>query len=363
LASDFLQCTLYIMALRKKALILGITGQDGAYLSRLLIDRGYEIHGVRRRSSSFNTGRIDELIEAEDHLHLYYGDITDAGSLISIISEVKPHEIYNLAAQSHVAVSFVQPTYTIDANALGVSRLLECIRASKLDEIRLYQASTSEMFGSTPPPQNEESPLCPQSPYGASKVLSYWLVVQARESYGLFASNGILFNHESPLRGGTFVSKKIVKALVRRSLGNREALVLGNLYSQRDWGHARDYVEAQWLMLQISQPRDFVISTGQSISVKEFATRVSSALGNPIYWEGSGMDEKAIDKNDEVAISVSEKYFRPLEVDNLRGDSSLAKKILGWEPKTGIDQLIDEMVSFEMSQQLGKKPTIKWLND
>ena len=335
----------------KVALITGITGQDGAYLAEFLLAKGYEVHGIKRRSSLFNTDRIDHLY-ADPHrpgvrLHLHYGDLTDATNLIRIMQQVRPDEVYNLAAQSHVAVSFETPEYTANSDALGTLRMLEAIRILGLvDKTRFYQASTSEMFGKVQEiPQRETTPFYPRSPYGAAKVYAYWITVNYREAYDMFACNGILFNHESPLRGETFVTRKITRGLSRIREGLDDVLYLGNLDSLRDWGHARDYVEAQWLMLQQDRPEDFVIATGKQYSVREFVERAGSRLGMRIEWRGSGVDEQGFDPQDgRVVVKVDPRYFRPTEVETLLGDASKAKARLGWTPKTSFEQLVEEMV-------------------
>jgi len=333
------------------ALITGITGQDGAYLAEFLLAKGYEVHGIKRRSSSFNTARIDHLYqdphESDVHMTLHYGDLTDATNLIRVIQEVQPTEIYNLAAQSHVQVPFETPEYTANADALGTLRVLEAVRILGLaEETRIYQASTSEMFGKVlETPQKETTPFYPRSPYGAAKVYAYWITVNYREAYGLHASNGILFNHESPIRGETFVTRKITRALARIKEGIQEKLYIGNLESRRDWGHARDYVEAMWLMLQQGQPDDYVIATGQQYSVREFIEAAAAELGMSIEWQGSGIDESGVDaETGQKIIAVDPRYFRPTEVDTLLGDARKAKDILGWEAKTPFADLVKDMV-------------------
>lgn len=334
-----------------KALITGITGQDGAYLAEFLLAKGYEVHGIKRRSSSFNTARIDHLYqdphESDVHMTLHYGDLTDATNLIRVIQEVQPTEIYNLAAQSHVQVSFETPEYTANADALGTLRILEAVRILGLvAQTRIYQASTSEMFGKVlETPQKETTPFYPRSPYGAAKVYAYWITVNYREAYGLHASNGILFNHESPIRGETFVTRKITRALARIKEGMQKKLYIGNLESKRDWGHARDYVEAMWLMLQQDQPDDFVIATGQQYSVREFIEAAAAELGMAIEWRGSGVEETGIDTGSgKEIVGVDARYFRPTEVETLLGDPGKAKKVLGWEAKTPFAELVTEMV-------------------
>ena len=339
----------------KKALITGITGQDGAYLAEFLLAKGYEVHGIKRRASSFNTDRIDHLYQ-DPHdrgvrLHLHYGDLTDATNLIRIVQMVQPDEIYNLAAQSHVAVSFETPEYTANADALGTLRILEAIRILRLERrTRFYQASTSEMFGKVvETPQRETTPFYPRSPYGAAKVYAYWITVNYREAYGLFACNGILFNHESPIRGETFVTRKITRGLARISQGLQDTLFLGNLDSRRDWGHARDYVEAQWLMLQHEQPEDFVIASGQQYSVRDFVERAGAELGMRIVWHGSGLDEQGVDEGTgRVVVKIDPRYFRPTEVETLLGDASKARDKLGWSVKTSFDELVREMVATDL---------------
>lgn len=339
----------------KKALITGITGQDGAYLAELLISKGYEVHGIKRRASSFNTDRIDHLYqdphERNVRLRLHYGDLTDATNLIRIIQEVQPDEIYNLAAQSHVAVSFETPEYTANADAVGTLRLLEAIRILKLrDKTRFYQASTSEMFGKVAEtPQRETTPFYPRSPYGVAKVYGHWITINYREAYGLFACSGILFNHESPLRGETFVTRKITRGLARIHTGLDTSLYLGNLDSLRDWGHARDYVRAQWLMLQQQAAEDFVIASGIQHSVREFVTRAGACLDMRLEWQGQGLDEKGVDtRTGKVIVRVDPRYFRPTEVDSLLGDATRARTRLGWQPEISFDTLVQEMVESDL---------------
>jgi len=338
----------------KKALIFGVTGQDGAYLARLLLKKKYIVHGVKRRSSSLNTSRIDDIYSEpfsnNRKFILHYGDITDSLSVSNLINRIQPDEIYNLAAQSHVAVSFEVPEYTANADAIGPLRILETIKKSK-KKIKFYQAGTSEMFGKVQQsPQNEKTSFHPMSPYGVAKVFAHWITKNYRDAYGIFASNGILFNHESPLRGETFVTKKIIKALVRIKLGKQKKLFLGNLYSKRDWGHAKDYVLAMWKILQHKKPDDFVISTGQNYSIKEFINIVVKKLGLKIKWKGIGINEKGLDQNGNIVIECKKKYFRPLEVDILLGDSKKAKKFLKWKPSYDVYRLIDEMISFELKK-------------
>ena len=340
----------------KTALITGITGQDGAYLAEFLLAKGYAVHGVKRRASSFNTDRIDHLYqdphERDIRLKLHYGDLTDSTNLIRIIQEVQPDEIYNLAAQSHVAVSFETPEYTANSDALGTLRVLEAIRILGLEKkTRFYQASTSEMFGKVQEiPQRETTPFYPRSPYGAAKVYAYWITVNYREAYDLFACNGILFNHESPMRGETFVSRKITRALTRIHVGLQDTLYLGNLDSRRDWGHARDYVRAQWLMLQQSVPEDFVIATGKQFSVRDFVVAASSLLDMKIEWRGDGAHEVGIDtKSGRKLVQVDPRYFRPAEVDTLLGDATKARQKLGWTAEVSFPELVAEMVESDLA--------------
>ena len=340
----------------KTALITGITGQDGAYLADFLLAKGYAVHGVKRRASSFNTDRIDHLYqdphERDIRLKLHYGDLTDSTNLIRIIQEVQPDEIYNLAAQSHVAVSFETPEYTANSDALGTLRVLEAIRILGLEKkTRFYQASTSEMFGKVQEiPQRETTPFYPRSPYGAAKVYAYWITVNYREAYDLFACNGILFNHESPMRGETFVSRKITRALTRIHVGLQDTLYLGNLDSRRDWGHARDYVRAQWLMLQQSVPEDFVIATGKQFSVRDFVVAASSLLDMKIEWRGDGAHEVGIDtKSGRKLVQVDPRYFRPAEVDTLLGDATKARQKLGWTAEVSFPELVAEMVESDLA--------------
>lgn len=339
------------MADKKVALITGVTGQDGAYLSEFLLKKGYEVHGIKRRSSSFNTGRIDHLYqdphEQGRRFTLHYGDLTDSTNLIRVVQQVQPDEIYNLAAQSHVAVSFETPEYTANADAVGTLRLLEAIRILGLEKkTRFYQASTSEMFGKVQEiPQKETTPFYPRSPYGAAKVYGYWIVVNYREAYGMFACNGILFNHESPIRGETFVTRKITRAVARISLGLQERLFLGNLDSLRDWGHARDYVKAMWLMLQQTEADDYVVATGKQISVRDFVNAAFAEVGITLDWQGTGVDEVGTcRKSGKVLVQVDPRYFRPTEVETLLGDPSKAKARLGWAPETTLEEMVKEMV-------------------
>ena len=339
----------------KRALITGITGQDGAYLAEFLLEKGYEVHGIKRRSSSFNTDRIDHLYrdphEHDVRLHLHYGDLTDATNLIRIVQQVQPDEIYNLAAQSHVAVSFETPEYTANSDGLGTLRLLEAIRILGLVErTRFYQASTSEMFGKVAEtPQRETTPFYPRSPYGAAKVYGHWITVNYREAYSMFACSGILFNHESPIRGETFVTRKITRALTRIHVGLETCLYLGNLDSLRDWGHAKDYVRAQWLMLQQQEPDDYVIATGEQHTVREFVTRAAGELGMAIDWRGQGLQEHGVDvKSGITIVKVDPRYFRPTEVDTLLGDASKARRRLGWTPEIAFETLVKEMIETDL---------------
>lgn len=342
--------------MKKIALITGITGQDGAYLAELLLAKGYEVHGIKRRSSLFNTARIDHLYQDPDkgprQFILHHGDMTDSSSLAHVIAQVQPTEIYNLAAQSHVAVSFEQPEYTANSDGMGVLRILEAIRMLGLkDKTRFYQASTSELYGKVQEtPQKETTPFYPRSPYGAAKLYGYWITVNYREAYGLYACNGILFNHESPLRGETFVSRKITRALTRVKLGLESTLYLGNLDARRDWGHARDYVEAMWLMLQQDKPEDYVIATGVQYSVRDFVNCVCKELDMPITWKGKGIDEKGYNSDGKPFVEISQRYFRPAEVETLLGDATKAKKNLGWSPKTSFNDLVREMVAADLKQ-------------
>lgn len=339
----------------KTALIAGITGQDGAYLADLLLSKGYEVHGIKRRASSFNTARIDHLYqdphERDVSLRLHYGDLTDATNLIRIVQQVQPDEIYNLAAQSHVAVSFETPEYTANSDALGTLRLLEAIRILGLErQTRFYQASTSEMFGKVQEtPQRETTPFYPRSPYGAAKVYGHWITVNYREAYGMYACSGILFNHESPIRGETFVTRKVTRGLARIHYGLDDCLYLGNLDSLRDWGHARDYVRAQWLMLQQHEPDDYVIATGEQHSVREFVTRAAAELNVSLEWRGKGVTEEGVDtKSGNVIVKVDSRYFRPTEVDTLLGDSTKARKNLGWVPEATFESLVKDMVTADL---------------
>lgn len=340
----------------RKALITGITGQDGAYLAEFLLKKGYEVHGIKRRTSLFNTGRIDHLYrdrhENGVRLYLHHGDMTDSSSLIHIIEKVQPSEIYNLAAQSHVAVSFEEPEYTANSDALGTLRLLEAMRILRLDkETRFYQASTSELYGLVQEtPQRETTPFYPRSPYAAAKLYAYWITVNYREAYGMYACNGILFNHESPIRGETFVTRKITRALARIKLGLQECLYLGNLDAKRDWGHARDYVEAQWLMLQQERPEDYVIASGSQYSVRDFVNAAAAELGIAISWKGQGLEEKGYDTSGRSIVAVDPTYFRPTEVETLLGDATKARTQLGWVPRTTFTQLVQEMVREDLKE-------------
>ncbi len=351
---------------QKSALITGVTGQDGAYLAEFLLRKGYLVHGLRRRTSLFNTSRIDHLYkdshEPDARLLLHHGDMTDASSLVHIIETTQPDEIYNLAAQSHVAVSFEQPEYTANSDALGTLRILEALRILRMERrVRFYQASTSELYGLVQEtPQTELTPFYPRSPYGVAKLYAYWITVNYREAYGMYACNGILFNHESPVRGEVFVTRKITRALARIKVGLQQRLYLGNLDAKRDWGHARDYVEAQWLMLQQEAPHDFVIATGTQHSVREFVDAAAQELGMSIDWRGVGVDEVGVlteaDPATTVAtpgstiVCVDPRYFRPTEVDALQGDASKAKRLLGWTPKTSFDELVSEMARADLRE-------------
>src|SRR5437762_10098234 len=334
----------------KKALITGITGQDGAYLAEFLLGKGYEVHGVRRRTSLFNTARIDHLYrdvhEPQVRMFLHYGDMTDSSSLMHILQKVQPDEIYNLAAQSHVHVSFDEPEYTANSDALGTLRLLEAVRTLGLvKRTRFYQASTSELFGlARESPQRESTPFYPRSPYGVAKLYAYWITVNYREAYGMYACNGILFNHESPVRGETFVSRKITRDLARIKVGLQDCLYLGNLDARRDWGHAKDYVEMQWLMLQQDKPDDFVIATGFDHSVRDFVNIAANELAMPLEWEGSGVEEKAYDAQGNCVVQVDPRYFRPAEVDSLVGDATKARTKLGWHPRVSFQELVRDSV-------------------
>jgi|TARA_B100000401_G_C52802356_1_gene719249 GDPmannose 4,6-dehydratase len=339
----------------KVALITGITGQDGSYLAELLLKKGYIVHGIKRRSSSFNTQRIDHLYQdphqKERNFILHYGDLSDSLSLVRIINEIMPDEIYNLAAQSHVAVSFETPDYTADTVGLGALRILDAIRFLGLEnKIRFYQASSSELYGKVVEiPQNENTPFYPRSPYAVAKLYAFWITVNYREAYNMFACNGILFNHESPVRGETFVTRKITRALARISKDMQETLYLGNLNAKRDWGHAKDYVEAQWLMLQQDKPDDYCIATGLQFSVRDFVNFAWEFIGNKIIWEGDGLNEKGIDKETgKVIVAVDKNYFRPSEVETLLGDATKAKKNLNWQPKISLEELVNEMMEHDL---------------
>ena len=329
----------------KTALITGITGQDGSYLAELLIEKGYMVHGIVRRASLINTYRIDHIFD-HPQMKLHYGDLTDAGNLVHVIQKCKPDEIYNLAAQSHVKVSFELPEYTGNVDGLGTLRILEAVRILEMeDKVRIYQASTSELYGLVQEvPQKETTPFYPRSPYGVAKLYAYWITKNYRESYGMYACTGILFNHESPRRGETFVTRKITRGLSKISCGLQDVLYLGNLNAKRDWGHAKDYAEAMWLMLQQDSPEDYVIATGQQYSVREFVEKSADYFGMDIEWQGEGLDEIGIDKNTgRVVIKVDDKYFRPAEVESLLGDATKAKEQLGWEPKISFDELVEDM--------------------
>jgi GDPmannose 4,6-dehydratase len=345
------------------ALITGVTGQDGAYLAELLLAKGYRVHGIRRRSSSFNTARVEhiyqDLHEQGLRFQMHYGDMTDATNLIRIVQETKPDEIYNLAAQSHVKVSFETPEYTANADALGTLRLLEAIRILGIDEkVRFYQASTSELYGASPQaPQNEQTPFYPRSPYAAAKLYAYWITVNYREAYGLHASNGILFNHEGPTRGETFVTRKISRAVAAIETGQQDKLYLGNLDAIRDWGHARDYVEGMWLMLQQPKPDDYVLATGDAHTVREFVEKAFDHVGKRIEWGGKGVDEKGVEAGTgRVLVEVDPRYFRPTEVERLIGDSSKARAKLGWKHKVGFEELVREMVDEDLADMKDQQP-------
>ncbi len=356
----------------KVALITGITGQDGSYLAEFLLDKGYIVHGIKRRASSFNTDRIDHLYQdphvSNRNFILHYGDMTDSTGLIRIIQETQPDEVYNLAAQSHVAVSFETPENTADSVGMGALRLLEAIRISGLTEkTKFYQASTSELYGLVQEvPQKETTPFYPRSPYAVAKLYAYWITVNYREAYGMYACNGILFNHESPVRGETFVTRKITRALARIKLGLLDCLYLGNLDARRDWGHAKDYVEVQWLMLQQEEPEDYVISTGSQCSVRDFVNAAAKELGIDVRWEGKGTEEKGYDANDKCIVSVDPRYFRPTEVETLLGDPTKAKEKLGWTPKISFDELVAEMVREDLKDaerdELCKREGFKTFN-
>ena len=340
----------------KTALITGVTGQDGAYLAEFLLEKGYQVHGIKRRTSLFNTARIDHLFEGEPgksgQFQLHHGDMTDSSSLTHILQKTRPDEVYNLAAQSHVAVSFEEPEYTANSDAMGALRLLEAIRFLGMGETtRFYQASTSELYGLVQEtPQTERTPFYPRSPYAVAKLYAYWITVNYREAYGMYACNGILFNHESPIRGETFVTRKITRALARIKLGMQDELLLGNMDAKRDWGHARDYVQMMWLMLQQDTPEDYVIATGQQYSVREFVARAAGALDMSLTFEGDGVEEVARDADGRVVVKVDPQYFRPAEVETLLGDASKARQQLGWEPATSFDELVREMVASDLAE-------------
>ena len=339
---------------KKIALIFGVTGQDGAYLSKFLLKKNYKVYGVKRRSSSINTERIDDIyndINSKSDFVLFYGDLTDSSSILNLIKKTSPDEIYNLAAQSHVQVSFEVPEYSAEVNSLGTLRILEAIKNLNSEKkIKFYQAGTSEMFGKTKEKfQSEKTSFYPASPYGVSKCFAHWITINYREAYGIFACNGILFNHESPVRGETFVTKKIIQGLIRIKKGYQKKLFLGNLYSKRDWGHARDYVEAMWKMLQQKKPDDYVIATGKTFTIKEFINKSANKIGFRIKWIGDGINERAINiENKKVIIACKRRYFRPVEVDYLKGNARKAKKLLNWTPKISINNLIDEMIEHEL---------------
>lgn len=350
----------------KKALITGVTGQDGAYLSEFLLEKGYEVHGIKRRSSSFNTERVDHLYRDPHERHtsffMHYGDMTDSTNLIRLVQSIRPDEIYNLAAQSHVAVSFESPEYTANADAIGVLRLLEAIRILGMEKsTRFYQASTSELYGLVQEtPQRETTPFYPRSPYAAAKLYGYWITVNYREAYGMHASNGILFNHESPIRGETFVTRKITRAVARMDAGLDSCLYLGNLDAKRDWGHARDYVEGMWRVMQQDVADDFVLATGETRSVREFVELAFDHVGRKVVWEGEGIDEIGCDSaSGEVIVRIDANYFRPTEVDLLLGDASKAKSVLGWEPKTSFAELVREMMERDVAAARGAAAALK----
>ena len=340
---------------QKVALITGVTGQDGAYLAEFLLKKNYVVHGIKRRSSSFNTGRIDHLYQdthsANVKFFLHYGDLTDSTNIIRLIKNIRPDEIYNLAAQSHVQVSFETPEYTANADGIGTLRLLEALRILEMENTRFYQASTSELFGNTSQiPQNENTPFQPRSPYGTAKIYAYWITHNYREAYGMHASNGILFNHESPLRGETFVTRKITQAVAAIQVGHQSKLYLGNLNAQRDWGHARDYVEGMWLMVQNPNPGDYILSTGETRTVRSFVETAFKKIGRIVHWTGEGENEKGLDSDSgDVLIEVDPRYYRPNEVDILQGDYTKARIQLGWRPKTTFDALVSEMVEHDIN--------------
>ncbi len=353
---------------RKKALIIGVTGQDGAYLSELLLQKGYEVHGIKRRSSSFNTMRIDHLFRDEHehrdiHFHLHYGDLTDTSNIVRLIQQIQPDEIYNLAAQSHVAVSFELPEYTAQVDAVGTLRILEALRILGMQKkVRFYQASTSELYGLVQEvPQTERTPFYPRSPYGVAKQYGFWITKNYREAYGIYACNGILFNHESPLRGETFVTRKITRAVARIVYGFQDTLYLGNLDAKRDWGHARDYVQAMWLMLQQDEADDYVIATGQTHSVRAFVEAAFACVGIEITWQGSGLEEQGVDaKTGRVYVRIDERYFRPAEVDLLIGDATKAKEVLGWQPTITFHELVKEMMDREVQTMKQCAVVLNW---
>ena len=342
--------------MKKVALIFGITGQDGSYLAELLLKKNYVVHGVKRRSSSINTGRIDHIYQdphlKKRNLILHYGDITDSLLVTRLVKQIKPNEIYNLAAQSHVQVSFESPEYTANADALGALRILEAIRFNKLEKkTKYYQAGTSELYGrNEKTPQNENTNFHPASPYGVAKLYAHWITINYKEAYNIFACNGILFNHESPRRGETFVTQKIVQAMCKIKLKKQKVLYLGNLYAKRDWGHAKDYVEAMWLMLRQKKPQDFVIATGKQTTVKNFINKVAKKLDMKIFWKGKGLNERGVDKNGKIIVACDKAYYRPLEVNNLLGSAKKARKLLNWKPKINVDMLISEMVQSELNK-------------
>ena len=342
--------------MKKVALIFGITGQDGSYLAELLLKKNYVVHGVKRRSSSINTGRIDHIYQdphlKKRNLILHYGDITDSLLVTRLVKQIKPNEIYNLAAQSHVQVSFESPEYTANADALGALRILEAIRFNKLEKkTKYYQAGTSELYGrNEQTPQNENTNFHPASPYGVAKLYAHWITINYKEAYNIFACNGILFNHESPRRGETFVTQKIVQAMCKIKLKKQKVLYLGNLYAKRDWGHAKDYVEAMWLMLRQKKPQDFVIATGKQTTVKNFINKVAKKLDMKIFWKGKGLNERGVDKNGKIIVACDKAYYRPLEVNNLLGSAKKARKLLNWKPKINVDMLISEMVQSELNK-------------
>ncbi|HWK94404.1 MAG TPA: GDP-mannose 4,6-dehydratase [Pseudolabrys sp.] len=338
----------------KVALITGVTGQDGAYLAEFLLGKGYVVHGVKRRASSFNTGRVDHLYvdphDGDTRFHMHFGDMTDATSLIRLIQETQPDEIYNLAAQSHVQVSFETPEYSANADGLGTLRLLEAVRILKMEQrVRVYQASTSELFGNAPAPQNELTPFAPRSPYGAAKLYAHWIAVNYRDAYGMHVSNGILFNHESPMRGETFVTRKVTRAVAAIEYGRQETLYLGDLDVRRDWGHARDYVEGMWLMLQQPEPDDYVLATGEAHSVREFVERAFACVSREITWRGTGAAERGLDAaSGAVLVAIDPRYYRPTEIGHLVGDPAKARRVLGWRHRVGFEELVREMVENDL---------------